>query len=621
MMKLCAHGITVLFDEHTGQMEMYADGCPKFQFKSASPELCVQNAQTDGDAIVFSILRPDGAQAMCRYRICFAQYAYVQLQLCGSGTLSAPFYYPPAVEPLPDDQLLYPYHEGVILSAKDPEMPIPPVMLFHSCETSSMSFFAALRQEAFLLCAAYTNMDAGLENSVGADGLLSSRLFWESEKGTWGYPRECRFYLGKGSMTEVCKCYRSIAEEKGLLVPLREKAKAVPKLHELAGAADVWLWNDDMMQKLYQCNASDEAPSSQQLARRMEIAQQMYAGGMRRVLWSVFDHHVSPEAVSFIKSLGYSTTFYDIYTDVIPKPLLGKLSDFRVSRCRTRLPYWPDGVQQKSDGTRQQAWPIKGKDGSFYAQDYLCDIAALQCAAQTIPAHTRQAGFDGRFIDVIYGNSNECYHPAHPATRTTSMEYKNRLMQSLLEQKLLVGTEVGREDGAAYYHYNEGMLSPILYRSYDAGRRMTHIYRGAQVDEAITRYMLNPRCRVPLWELVFHDCVISYWYWGDSTNCCPDYMKTRDLFCRLYGLPPLYSFAASDWEQLRPMILDSYRRTVPVAHKLAFCEMTEFQYLQSDRLVQQTVFSDGTEVVANFSSEPFFYHGVRIAPEDSYIGR
>lgn len=620
-MKLCAHGITFLFDERTGASALYAEGTPVFRQKCTAPELYVQNAYEDAETLSLSLCRADGAQVLCQYRICSAQYPYVQLQLCGSGDLDAPFFYPPATEQLPDDQLLFPYNEGVILSAKDPEAPLPETMLFHSCETSSMSFFASLRQGAFLLCAAVTNLDAGIKNTIADDGILTPRLFWESEKGKWGYVRECRFYLGLGNITEVCKCYRSIMEEKGLLVSLCEKAKAVPKLHTLSGAANVWLWNDTAMEKLYDCEASDEAPVPQQFERRAQIAQEMLDSGMSRVLWSIADHHTDPKTIAYIKSLGFCTTFYDIYTDVIPVPLLDKLSEVRVNRCRARIPYWPDGVQRKADGTMQTAWSLKGKDGVFYAQNYLCDIAALQCAEQTIPPHTRQNGFDGRFIDVIYGNSNECSHPAHPATRTLSMTFKNRLMQGLLDQQLLAGTEVGREDGVPFYHYNEGMLSPILYRSYDAGRRMTHLYRGEQVDACILRYMLNPRCRVPLWELVFHDCVISYWYWGDSTNCCPELIRMRDLFCQLYGLPPLFSFAAKDWEQLRPMILASYHRTVPPAQRLAFCEMTEFHYLSPDRLVQKTLFSDGTTVVANFSSEPFCYRGVTIAPLDSYIGR
>ncbi|NCO96008.1 MAG: hypothetical protein GW880_32295, partial [Armatimonadetes bacterium] len=24
--------------------------------------------------------------------------------------------------------------------------------------------------------------------------------------------------------------------------------------------------------------------------------------------------------------------------------------------------------------------------------------------------------------------------------------------------------------------------------------------------------------RVPLWELVFHDCIVTTWYWGDASD-------------------------------------------------------------------------------------------------------
>ena len=49
--------------------------------------------------------------------------------------------------------------------------------------------------------------------------------------------------------------------------------------------------------------------------------------------------------------------------------------------------------------------------------------------------------------------------------------------------------------------------------------------------------MLNPEIRVPLWGLVYHGCLQSYWYWGDSANHMPELMGLRDAFCTLYGLP------------------------------------------------------------------------------------
>ena len=165
------------------------------------------------------------------------------------------------------------------------------------------------------------------------------------------------------------------------------------------------------------------------------------------------------------------------------------------------------------------------------------------------------------------------------------------------------GTEVGCEDAAAGFDYDEGMLSPVLARQYDAGRRMTHIYEGDAIEPKIYEIMLNPKYRVPLWELVYHGCVQSYWYWGDSTNCMPELMRLRDKFCKLWGLPAIYSFRVSDWERLRPMITESYQRTTPSSRRLGSAEMTGFEWLDGEGLIQRTTFSDGTVITVDFSED------------------
>ena len=117
--------------------------------------------------------------------------------------------------------------------------------------------------------------------------------------------------------------------------------------------------------------------------------------------------------------------------------------------------------------------------------------------------------------------------------------------------------------------------------------------------------MLNPRYRIPLWELVYHDCVVSYWYWGDSSNSVPELMPLRDLFDALYGEPPLYSLSASQWEEQKEEIAASYARATKVARRTGFARMVSFEYLTSDRLVQKTRFSNGISVTANFSTEEY----------------
>ena len=187
------------------------------------------------------------------------------------------------------------------------------------------------------------------------------------------------------------------------------------------------------------------------------------------------------------------------------------------------------------------------------------------------------------------------------------------------EKGLFVGAENPHEDAVPYCEYAEGTLSLGAYRFYDAGRRMATVYAEDEIPEAHKKYMLNPAYRIPLWELVYHDCMASYWYWGDSTNSAPCVMNERNLFELLYGLAPLYSFSVETWDKYKKQIAESYAKTVPFAKKLYGTRMTDFCYLTDDRWVQKTTFSNATQIIVNFGSEPYRYDGKKIAPKSAKV--
>jgi hypothetical protein len=56
----------------------------------------------------------------------------------------------------------------------------------------------------------------------------------------------------------------------------------------------------------------------------------------------------------------------------------------------------------------------------------------------------------------------------------------------------------------------------------------------------------------------------------------------------------------------------------PLHRKLGFLPMTEFSWLTPDRLVQRTIFGNKTELIANYSDEPFEYQST-IIPSRSII--
>jgi hypothetical protein len=189
-------------------------------------------------------------------------------------------------------------------------------------------------------------------------------------------------------------------------------------------------------------------------------------------------------------------------------------------------------------------------------------------------------------------------------TRTESREWKMKLLDYVSrDNKLVTGCETGHDAAVPFLHYFEGMLSLGPYRVPDSGRRMQVIW--TNVPEAVAKFQLGHQYRLPLWELVYHDCVVAQWYWGDYNNKLPALWDQRDLFNALYGTPPMFMFDRKFWEQNKQRFVQSYRNTCPLARKVACAEMTDHRFLTPDRSVQQTTFANGVTVTANFGLIPF----------------
>ena len=106
--------------------------------------------------------------------------------------------------------------------------------------------------------------------------------------------------------------------------------------------------------------------------------------------------------------------------------------------------------------------------------------------------------------------------------------------------------------------------------------------------------------RLPLWELVYHDCVVAQWYWGDYNNKLPKLWDRRDLWNALYGTPPMFMCTRKSWEANRDRFVRSYRTAEPVARTTGYSEMLSHEWLTPDHAVQRTRFANGVTVTVNF---------------------
>ena len=153
-----------------------------------------------------------------------------------------------------------------------------------------------------------------------------------------------------------------------------------------------------------------------------------------------------------------------------------------------------------------------------------------------------------------------------------------------------------------FVDYFEGMLSLGPYRVPDAGRDMQRIWDDP--PERVAKFQLGQAYRLPLWELVYHDCVVAQWYWGDYNNKLPALWDKRDLFNVLYGTPPMFMFDRKLWET-RPASSKATPTPVPSFAPPVTAEMTDHRFLTEDRNVQQTEFANGVTITVNLGPTPF----------------
>ena len=221
----------------------------------------------------------------------------------------------------------------------------------------------------------------------------------------------------------------------------------------------------------------------------------------------------------------------------------------------------------------------------------------------------------GWFIDTTTAAPwQECWDTNHPLTRTESKFWKMKLLDYVSRaSKLVTGCETGHDAAVPFLHYFEGMMSLGPYRVPDAGRDMARIWTNA--PESVVKFQLGHQYRLPLWELVYHDCVVAQWYWGDYNNKLPMLWDKRDLFNALYGVPPMFMFNHALWSENKSRFVQSYRNTCPLVRRVGYSEMTNHRFLTADRSVQQTAFANGVKVTVNFGPAAFqLLDGTRLEP-------
>ncbi len=537
----------------------------------------------DKRGVALTLLNPETAREIRAVFSMAQDVPEMVVEISADGALPKPLDFPLPFATRQGDRLIVPMNEGMGYPVDEAHQGLYRLIAYGG-HGLCMGFFGVTEDAtgAGWMCVLETSDDAAMNAFRGADGLWLAGPSWDAQKGQMAYTRKARYvFFDRGGHVAMCKRYREHAKRVGLYKPFTEKVARNPNIDLLIGAANIWRMGK---------GASDP----------VALVKEMQSLGMRRILWSGGGSAEQIQALRGVPDVLAGR--YDIYQDIMDPANHEKIGYKHGDWVTEAFPH--DINWRGPNGDWRRGWQGKAKDGTMIPCAVICDSKAVPYARKRISEELKVKPYTARFIDTTVASPwFECYHPDHPMTRTQSREYKMELLKLIGDSGLVCGSETGHEASVPFCDYFEGMLSVGPYRVPDSGRNMLRIWD--EVPERLAHYQVGAAYRLPLWELVYHDCVVAQWYWGDYNNKLPKVWRKRDLFNALYGTPPMYVFDIAQWNEKKTEFAASYKVAEPVSRATGYSEMTDHRILSADRCVQQTVFANGVVVTVNFGDAPY----------------
>jgi hypothetical protein len=567
--------LTVRLDRHASISVTDQRGSRTWLQQPAGSNLAVTGVTSDRHGLRAALHDPANNLDLTAVVTLVKDKPEIEVTISATGAVKAPIAFPRPFVTEKGTWLIVPMNEGILYPVDD-ESIRPRSLVAYSGHGISMPWFGVTDPVTGqgVMAILETPDDAHIEIARQSGSMLFIRPAWEASRGAFSYSRKVRYvFFHRGGYVAEAKRYLEYAQSTGLFKTLAKKRGENPNVDLLIGAANVWNWDMD----------------------KVALANEMKSLGMEHVLWS---NDGKPKEIEQINALGYLTSRYDIYQDVWPPD----------GPRGSRSAGWPDDLVWLPNGEWMKGWAIhkKNPDGTatVYQGGVINSARQLARAKQQIPEDLKTHAYKCRFIDTTTATPwREDYNPAHPLTRSEDRKNKMALLEFCSrDEKLVVGTETGIDPSVPYVDYYEGMLSLTGYRLPDAGRDML-LYKPPTPD--FLKFQVGHFYRVPLWELVYHECVVAQWYWGDYNNKVPEVWARRDLFNTLYATPPMYMFTKDTWAKEKQRFAASYGQICPLVRKLGYDEMVSHEFLTPDHAVQRTRWRSGAEVVVNFGDAPF----------------
>ncbi|MBL4278781.1 glycoside hydrolase [Vibrio fluvialis] len=364
------------------------------------------------------------------------------------------------------------------------------------------------------------------------------------------------------------------------------------------------------------------APERWGQALTSEMVNILQSAGLTQ-LWLGFDNWMpaffQPDAVEQAKKVGYLVATYDSYNTAIP---LGVNDSWLTAQLPGEMR--EQCAIERASGEKQLGFRGQG--------NYLNPNCHLAYVQQRVLDIVRYGHFNSLFLDVdATAMAREDYRDA-TSENAMLRAFNQRMLWISEQQGLVLGSEDGNSlttQGISFAHGLETVgfgwqdnemkrdtRSPYFLGRWYPNHKPDFFFKSAAVKEPYKTLLFNPQYRVPLYQTVFHDEVINSHHWHSDSLKFSNVQAERDLTSMLYNTPPMVHLTRD--EALSPSsprikALKHYQQGFsPIHQQLWNQALTGFQWLDDVGQLQQTTFSDGSTIIANFSPHSRNHHGVTI---------
>jgi len=416
--------------------------------------------------------------------------------------------------------------------------------------------------------------------------------------------------IPNGSYVDMARRYRGWLKERGLYKSLKEKIADLPAVEKLVGTPIVFTTPG----YLKVTNSPEDNPRNK--------------GGMKISGTGTFKdisdmmRRIKAEGVNraYIQICGWS---YKAPEHWPPNPALGGIAELKKIFSRELRKEFPEYIlglytvyndMPLSAPSYDVSKVIMNADkspkvGGFWS------VGRVSILCPTQYRFFAEKDFDGMQSELelmdcmLYDNFRsrmECYDPKHPLTRTEAAEVRCDFLKWTVSRGLIVGVEFAQDWYASDVHYCDGAVGAY-------GK----IPRHSKHENIVP---------VPLWDIIFHDSVVNYWWHWNNYVFSSSYVMDRgyewkdmvlqDILCANPGTWGMCPDNVDYWSKIMGQIVPIQSK---IAVSLAHVEMTDHEFLERSCMVQKSIWADGTEIYVNFRDKEFLKGNIKLPPKSFYL--